>query len=114
MVYLQKVKTIMPIDVEFIMFDDFSDYLVLAREIKPDDFMVFVMSHKEKESYNPTMAKVPQSLRTYFPQNTALLIFPTQATEVSENTGDFHNAVLNDTVTKFDDITKSITGIFRS
>ncbi|MCL2327971.1 MAG: cation:proton antiporter [Bacteroidetes bacterium] len=112
MAYLQKVQTIMPIDVEFMMFDDFADYLVLAREIKNDDFLVFVMSHKDKESYNPTMAKVPQSLRSYFPQNSAMLIFPTQATDVAENTGDFQNAVINDS--KFDDVTKSITGIFRN
>ncbi len=112
MAYLQKVQTIKPIDVEFMMFEDFADYLVLAREIKNDDFLIFVMSHKEKESYNPTMAKVPQSLRSYFPQNSAMLIFPTQTTDIAENTGDFHNAVINDT--KFDDVTKSITGIFRN
>jgi len=112
MAYLQKVQTIMPIDVEFTIFDDFADYLVLAREIKHDDFLIFVMSHKDKESYNPTMAKVPHSLRSYFPQNSAMLIFPTQATDVGENTGDFQNTVINDS--KFDDVTKSITGIFRS
>lgn len=112
MAYLQKAQTIMPIDAEFIIFDDFADYLVLAREVKNDDFLVFVMSHKDKESYNPTMTKVPHSLRSYFPQNSAMLIFPTQATNVPENTGDFHNAVIN--TSQFDDITKSITGIFRS
>lgn len=114
MAYLQKVQTIISIDVEFIMFDNFGDYLVLAREIKNDDFLVFVMSHKDKESYDPTMTRVPQSLRSYFPQNSAMLIFPTQATEGTENSGDFHNAVINTSTTQFDDITKSITGIFRN
>ncbi|MDR0941672.1 MAG: cation:proton antiporter [Bacteroidales bacterium] len=112
MAYLQKVQTIMSIDVEFRIFDDFADYLVLAREVKNDDFLVFVMSQKDNESYNPTMTKVPHSLRSYFPQNSAMLIFPTQVTKVSEDTGDFHSAVVN--TSKFDDITKSITGIFRN
>lgn len=111
MAYLQKVQTIMPIDVEFTMFDDFADYLVLAREIKNDDFLVFVMSHKEKESHDPTMTKVPHSLRHYFPQNTAMLIFPVQEIDTVESAGDFHSVVINDS--KFDDVTKSITGIFR-
>ncbi|MDR2963684.1 MAG: cation:proton antiporter [Bacteroidales bacterium] len=112
MAYLQKIQSIMPIEVEFELFEDFSDYLVLAREIKSEDFLIFVMSHKEKESYNPAMDKVPHSLRNYFAENTALLIFPTQATDIVDSSGDFHNAVINDT--HYDNITKSISGMFRN
>jgi Kef-type K+ transport system membrane component KefB/nucleotide-binding universal stress UspA family protein len=67
-----------PIEADFVVFKDWDDFLVLSRDIKPDDGLVFVLSRKNYQSYHHLMARIPYYLNNYFEKSNFLLIYPRQ------------------------------------
>lgn len=63
---------------EFAAFDAWEDFLVLSREIRPDDLLVVVSARKNSISWNQNLEGLPVRLDKYFPQNNRILIFPEQ------------------------------------
>ncbi|MFV0376477.1 MAG: cation:proton antiporter [Mangrovibacterium sp.] len=74
------------IDVEFNIFGDWDDFLILAREVKADDNLIIIMSRRTHPSYKDFMVKVPAYLNKYFKNNNYILVFPMQL-GVAENVG---------------------------
>ena len=72
-------------NVEYKVFKEWDDFLVLSREIKNDDNLIIVMSRKNHPSYQPKMAKIPVYLNRYFQKNSYILIYPVQ-TGIPEDT----------------------------
>jgi Kef-type K+ transport system membrane component KefB len=100
-----------PIDAEFREFNDWNDFLIIAREVKVDDNLIVVLSKKDRPSYHNKMSKIPTYLNKYFIQNNFLLIFPMQ-------TGDSHfegmkNPSMIEPLEKLDDIGKTIAALFK-
>lgn len=67
-----------PIEAEFFVFPNWDDFLVLSREIKPDDGLIFILSRKNYPSYHQLMSKIPSYLNNYFGKSNFLLIYPRQ------------------------------------
>lgn len=111
--YIQEIHKKHTINAEFIEFENFSDFLVLAREIKIDDTIIFILSRKDHPSYIPEMAKVPISLRQYFPQNNYLLFFPLQSGVSDTTVPDFKNPSILEPLEKLDDLGKTIANLFK-
>ncbi len=59
-------------------FTDWDDFLIFAREIKPNDLFVIVSSRKDHVSYLKQLNRLPHYLITYFEQNSFLIIYPKQ------------------------------------
>ncbi len=72
-------------NVEYKVFKEWDDFLVLSSEIKNDDNLIIVMSRKNHPSYQPKMAKIPVYLNRYFQKNSYILIYPVQ-TGIPEDT----------------------------
>lgn len=83
---LKEIQKKHPVDAVFKEFSDWDNFLILSRDIKPDDNLVFVMSRKNYPSYHPLMAQVPGFLNNYFEHRNFILIFPKQPQE-TERTG---------------------------
>ncbi len=66
------------IEVEYKIFEDWNDFLIISRDIKTDDNLIIVLSRVNKPSYNDNMAKIPQYLDKYFKSNSFILIYPMQ------------------------------------
>jgi Kef-type K+ transport system membrane component KefB len=64
--------------VDFKKFIDWDDFLILSRDLRPNDLFVIVSSRKGHVSHNPFMNKVPQHLSKYFTANSFLLVYPKQ------------------------------------
>lgn len=60
-------------------FNDWDDFLIVFRDIKPDDTMWIILSRKEGLSYAPAMARIPKYLNKYFQANSFVLAYPVQA-----------------------------------
>ena len=58
---------------------EFNDFLIVFRDIKPDDTMWIILSRKEGLSYAPAMARIPKYLNKYFQANSFVLAYPVQA-----------------------------------
>ncbi len=68
-----------PINVEFIIFENWDDFLVVSRDIKSDDGLIIIMSREKKISYQSNMKNVPGYLNNYFHQNSFILVYPMQS-----------------------------------
>lgn len=66
-------------EASYIEFNDWDDFLIVFRDIKPDDTMWIIVSRKEGLSYAPAMARIPKYLNKYFQANSFVLAYPVQA-----------------------------------
>ncbi|MCO6496442.1 MAG: cation:proton antiporter [Chitinophagaceae bacterium] len=62
----------------FHTFNDWEDYLVLARYIKEDDLFILASSRKGAVSHLQVLDAWPAKLEKYFPGNSKIVIFPEQ------------------------------------
>ncbi|MDE6782120.1 MAG: cation:proton antiporter, partial [Paramuribaculum sp.] len=63
---------------EYIVFNDWDDFVLLANKIKDDDLLVVVNARRTSVSFNSAMDTLPDFLRKYFAGNNLLVIFPEQ------------------------------------
>lgn len=66
-------------EASYIEFNDWDDFLIVFRDMKPDDTMWIILSRKEGLSYAPAMARIPKYLNKYFQANSFVLAYPVQA-----------------------------------
>ena len=66
-------------EASYIEFNDWDDFLIVFRDIKPDDTMWIILSRKDGLSYAPAMARIPKYLNKYFQANSFVLAYPVQA-----------------------------------
>jgi hypothetical protein len=65
------------IDCEYFNFDNWDDFLVLSRELEPDDLFIIVSARHNMKSFNHILDKIPSQLAKYFQDNNFIIIFPT-------------------------------------
>lgn len=75
---LQGIQKNHPVEADFVVFPNWDDFLVLARDVKSDDGLVFVLSRKNYQSYHLLMARIPYYLNTYFKGINFILVYPRQ------------------------------------
>ena len=102
-----------PIECAVKEFHDWDDFLIIAREIHPDDNLIIVLSRKDKPSYQSNMNKIPAYLNKYFGQNSFILVYPMQAGVTENNELDLKNPALIEPLEKLDEIGKTLARIFR-
>lgn len=111
--YIQKRH---PIQAKFVEFIDWEEMLILNKEIKMDDNLIFVMSRKNTLSYNPAMEKIPVYINKYFNQNNITIIYPKQL-NLKDQQVDYNNPSVHtpfqENLERLDDIGKSIGNIFK-
>jgi len=95
-------------------FDDWEDFLVLARNIQEDDLFVLVSARKGSASYMGLLEKIPAKLEKHFASNSRLVIYPQRYDlDISENYDDISVAPLNKGIETVQKIGKEIGNIFK-
>ena len=102
-----------PIDVEFVLFNDWDQLQALPEKIKTDDNITFVLSRAYHQSYHREMSKIPAYLDKHFQKKNFLLIYPIQFLSPYEDQVDLTNSSLLETIEKVEIIGKTIANIFR-
>jgi len=102
-----------PIDCQFVEFSDWSDFLILSRDVKKDDNLIVVMSRKSGLSYNPNMAKVPTFLNKYFGEMSFIIVYPMQTGVDDYHDSHYHNPSMLEPMERLDEITRVFTGLFK-
>ncbi len=64
--------------IDYQKFSDWDDFLILSRQLRPNDLLVIISSRKGHVSYHPYLQKVPQYLSKYFTANSFLIVYPRQ------------------------------------
>jgi Kef-type K+ transport system membrane component KefB len=73
--------------INFTTFDDWEDFLVLARDITLDDLLVIVSARKGGVSHLGVLDSVPRKLEKHFSTNSRILIYPHQHDHLSPRGG---------------------------
>ena len=100
------------IECSFVDFSDWNDFLILSRDVRPNDNVVVVMSRVGRPSFQKTMHKVPGYLNKYFQQTSFLLIYPEQ-----EGVGEAPDQLLSpnfmEPLLQINKFGRSISGVLR-
>lgn len=110
---IQNIKSKHPIECEFEEFNDWNDFLILARDFHADDNVIIVLSRKDKPSYHNNMTKIPTYLNKYFKETSYIIIFPMQTGVTDTNEIDLTNPTFLEPLEKLDEIGKTIAKIFK-
>ena len=94
------------LNAEFNILGDWEDFLIISREMRPDDNLTVVMSRREMVSYHPAMKKIPNYLNQYFSEYNFLLIYPMQLTVGEDENSDLLNASLLTNLNKLKGLSK--------
>ncbi len=109
---IKQIQASHPIQSEFIHFSDWDDFLILSKDVLPNDNMIIIMSRKDKPSFHHHMLKIPHYLNKYFSKNSFIMIYPMQQ-GVSESTMmDLTNPTFLEPLVKLDEIGKTIIKLF--
>ena len=108
--YIKGVQSKYPIACSFIEFEEWKDFLIIARDVRVDDNLIIVLSRKDKPSFNPTMLDIPIYLNKYFQENSFILIYPIQLGVGNTGNNDLMNASILEPI---DEIGKTISKLFK-
>ncbi|MEX0968589.1 MAG: cation:proton antiporter [Bacteroidia bacterium] len=111
--FIQEIQSKHPIECDFEEFNDWDDFLILARDFSKDDNLIIVLSRKDKPSYHSNMAKIPSYLNKYFKDTSYILIYPMQAGVTDTSQIDLINPTFIEPLEKLDEIGKTIAKIFK-
>ena len=78
---LKRINESIPLKVNFIELKNYSDILIISREIDKDDGLIFILSRKLSPSYSEAMENIPYYINTYFRDYNFILIYPFQQNE---------------------------------
>jgi Kef-type K+ transport system membrane component KefB/nucleotide-binding universal stress UspA family protein len=110
---IQEIQSKHPIECGFEDFNDWDDFLILARNFHQDDNLIIVLSRKDKPSFHNNMTKIPSYLNKYFKDTSYILIYPMQAGVTDTSQIDLKNPTFIEPLEKLDEIGKTIAKIFR-
>lgn len=111
--YIRKVQSKHPISSDLVLFPDWENLAEIPGKLKTNDNLILVMSRKERPSYNPMMADVPDFLNTNLQGKNFMLVYPVQS-GVSEETGvDYKNPSVLETLETFEEFGRIISRLFR-
>jgi hypothetical protein len=110
---IQEIQIKHPIASEFEEFNDWDDFLILARNFQEDDNLIIVLSRKDKPSYQSNMNKMSGYLNKYFKNTSYILIYPMQAGVTEDSAIDLKNATFMEPLEKLDEIRKTVTKLFK-
>lgn len=102
-----------PIDADFHEFDNWEDFLILAKDIKKNEGLIIVMSRLRRPSYQETMKKIPTYINKYFKENNFILLYPVPHIIVDDYHSDVANASLLSSVKNPDSFGEVLLSLIR-
>ncbi|MCE1156426.1 MAG: cation:proton antiporter, partial [Bacteroidales bacterium] len=110
---IQEVMSKHPIEASFNNFDDWDDFLILSRDIRPDDNLIIILAREKTMSYHSSMQRIPVYLRKYFENQSYILIFPIQTGILSDDHDNFNNPSMLEPIEKLDEMGKTLARLFK-
>lgn len=111
--FISEINTKHPIDCSFEEFSDWKNTEQILNDGGSDDNFIFVLSRKNKLSYNAAMAKVTKLLNDKFLGTSFMIIYPIQSGVNDSSQIDYKNPSFNESLDKLDEVRKNIFKLFR-
>jgi predicted PilT family ATPase len=114
---IEKVSKLVKFSAEIITinFDDWEDFIIVARYIHEDDLFVLVSARKGSVSYMNLLDGLPVKLGKYFTANSKIIIYPQQNVNeyIDDNYDEFSTEPLTRGIEAVQKIGKGIANIFK-
>jgi Kef-type K+ transport system membrane component KefB len=102
------------IEVDYSMFSDLEDFLILTRHIDVDDIFVVISARYGSVSYNNTLAGIPTRLNKHFSENNLMLIYPSiRSDERYDEYKDVKSDLINRSIKAMSNLQKGVKNVFR-
>ncbi len=109
---LERINKNVSLPIRRIEYAKYQDILIVSKELRSDDGLIFVMSKKFNPSYNEQMEEIPHYIDSYFTNINFILIYPYQ------KGGNQHSSIDNLTnratisaVSKIEDVIENVIGV---
>jgi hypothetical protein len=101
--------------ITFSSFNDWDDFLILARSIRENDLFVLISARKGATSHITALENLPAKLEKYFPDYNKIVVYPQQFHQnfVTEHYEDISSEPLNKGIETIQKIGKGIGNIFK-
>lgn len=113
LVYIRRILQKHPVSADLKVFEDWNEFLILARDIKSDDNLIIVLSRNDGLAYHESMHHIPVYLDKYFRSNSFILVYPMQQGVGDAEMTDLNNPSMIEPIEKLDEIGKNILRLFR-
>ncbi|WP_158978432.1 cation:proton antiporter [Cellulophaga sp. L1A9] len=110
--FIKDIKKKYPIECSFETFNDWDNFLTIAKTSFKDDNIIIVLSRKEQLSYHKNMSKISTYLNTYFKKTSCILIYPMQSSLNTMQKINVTNPSLMEPLEKLEEISKTIAKLF--
>ncbi len=107
---IEQINKGVPISIETRLFESYKDLLIITKEIKSDDGIIFIMSKRLNPSYHESMENIPRYIDTYFNDINFVLIYPYQHGVSSGVVQDASNIDAIGAVSKIEDLVEGVIG----
>ncbi|MFA7444592.1 MAG: cation:proton antiporter [Flavobacteriaceae bacterium] len=77
-------KTKQPATITIKSFNDWEDFLILAKDVDEDDLIVLISARKGAASYMGVLENLPSKMEKYFPLNSRFVVYPQQFDNFSD------------------------------
>lgn len=103
------------VSLSHVLFEEWDDFLLLSREFKSTDLLVFASARKGSISYTTKLDPIPMKLEKYFPEINKIVIYPQQNDQnyKNEQYNDFSNSPLSRGIETIENFGKELGSIFR-
>lgn len=103
------------VSITFNLFNDWEDFLILARNIREADLFVLISARRGATSHMAVLENLPVKLEKHFPFNSKIVVYPQQFNQnfVIERYEDISSEPLNKGIETFQKISKGIGNIFK-
>lgn len=110
---LQQINRVVPVRIEMREFKRYSDLLIVTKDLKRDDALVFVMSKHLHPSYDPLMEDMPHYINEHFSSNNFVLIYPYESGSVKGDLDGMINVDSINVVARIEDMIDSVVSVIK-
>ncbi|MFI3333029.1 MAG: cation:proton antiporter [Rikenellaceae bacterium] len=100
-----------PVPIETREFDSYKDILIITKELKSNDGIIFIMSKRLNPSYHESMESIPRYIDSYFSDINFVLIYPYQHGVSSGVVHDASNPAAVGAVSRIEDLVEGVIGM---
>ena len=61
---------------EFREFNDWEDFLIISKNVQPEDIIILITARNGSVAYQPVLDKIPLKMESYFKENARIMVFP--------------------------------------
>ena len=61
---------------EFHEFNDWEDFLIISKNVQPQDIIILITARKGSVAYQPVLDEIPLKMESYFEENARIMVFP--------------------------------------